>query len=65
MKQRRPRVKPLSYFSAAFDDRVTAIARAYASGGYSMKEIGKHFGLHYSYISRIIKRVEEAKEYSS
>ena len=27
---------------------------AYASGGYSMKAIGKHFGLHYSRVSRIV-----------
>ncbi len=26
---------------------------AYASGGYSMKDIGEHFELHYSRISRI------------
>jgi DNA-binding MarR family transcriptional regulator len=28
---------------------------AYASGGYTMKEIGDYFGLHYSRISRLLK----------
>ena len=34
---------------------------AYASGGYSLKEIGDHFGLHYSRVSRILKKQYEAK----
>jgi putative transposase len=36
--------------------RDEAIYRSYNSGMYSMKEIGKYFGLHYSRISRIIKQ---------
>ncbi|WP_154699469.1 transposase, partial [Legionella pneumophila] len=35
-------------------NRDEAIYSSYKSGLYSMKEIGKHFGLHYSRISRII-----------
>ena len=31
------------------------------SGGYSLKAIGDHFGLHYSRVSRIVKRHMEAK----
>lgn len=34
---------------------------AYASGGYGMKQIGEHFGLHYSRVSRIIKEWDKAK----
>ncbi|MCF6211049.1 MAG: addiction module toxin RelE, partial [Gammaproteobacteria bacterium] len=30
------------------------ITLAYQSGGYSMKEIGSYFRLHYSRVSRII-----------
>jgi putative transposase len=37
-------------------ERDEAILRAYASGGYSLKEIGDHFDLHYSRISRIVKK---------
>ncbi|QBQ54057.1 transposase [Nitrosococcus wardiae] len=57
--QRRPVAKPLEYFSKKYHDRDTAIVQAYASGGYSMKEIGAHFGLHYSRISRIIRAADK------
>ncbi|ADE13452.1 protein of unknown function DUF1568 [Nitrosococcus halophilus Nc 4] len=57
--QRRPVAKPLEYFSRKYRDRDTAIVQAYASGGYSMKEIGAHFGLHYSRISRIIRAADK------
>jgi hypothetical protein len=30
-------------------------------GGYSMKEIGEYYGLHYSWISRIVGNKEQAK----
>ena len=33
--------------------RNEAIQRAYASGAYSLAQIGRHFGLHYSTVSRI------------
>ncbi len=36
-------------------DRDQAINAAYASGGYTMKEIGDYFGLHQSRISKIIR----------
>ncbi|WP_241480355.1 hypothetical protein [Legionella norrlandica] len=44
-------------------NRDEAIYSSYKSGLYSMKEIGKYFGLHYSRISRIIKQyyIQEAK----
>ena len=51
--QRRGIVKPLSEYAENYI-RNEAIANAYASGGYSMKEIGDYFGLHYSTISGII-----------
>jgi len=34
---------------------------AYASGGYSLKAIGDHVGLHYTRTSRIVRRSHEAK----
>jgi transposase len=42
-------------------ERDEAIFHAYASGGYSLKEIGDHFGLHYSRVSRILKQQRLAK----
>ena len=35
-----------------------AIVDAYASGGYTLKEIGDHFGLHYATVSRLIKNTK-------
>ena len=60
VKQRRAVAKPLSHFSVEQRSRDEAIVAAYASGGYSMKEIGDHFGLHYSYVSKIISRSRKA-----
>lgn len=50
--QRRPPPKPLTRI-AETHGRGEAIFKAYASGGYSLKEIGNYFGLHYSRVSRI------------
>lgn len=60
-RQRRPLAKPLHHYAANATTRDEAITAAYASGGYSMKEIGDHFGLHYSYVSKIISRATEEK----
>jgi REP element-mobilizing transposase RayT len=58
--QRRPRAKTLAEYKKQAANRNEAIAVAYASGGYSMKEIGEYFGLHYSRVSRLIG-LERAK----
>jgi len=34
---------------------------AYQSGGYSMKEVGAYFGVHYSSVSKIIKQAENSQ----
>lgn len=52
---------PLERFEAESVDRDRAIAAAYASGAYTMKKIGAHFGLHYSQVSRIIRAVEDTR----
>jgi len=36
-------------------DRETAIRHAYATGGYTLHEIGDYFDLHYSTVSRIAR----------
>lgn len=59
--QRRKIPKPLECYARKYPDRDEAIDQAYASGGYGMKEIGAHFGLHYSRVSRIIGGRGEAK----
>ena len=59
--QRRKPAKPLEYYAKKHPDRDKAIAQAYASGAYGMKEIGDHFGLHYSRVSRILAELRLAK----
>ncbi len=52
--QRRQVAKPLAYYQEQYGDRNTAIIEAYESGAYTMREIGDHFRLHYSRVSRIV-----------
>jgi putative transposase len=59
--QRRPLPQPLAQI-AEEHERDEAILRAYASGGYSLKEIGDHFDLHYSRVSRIVKKQRLARD---
>ena len=53
--QRRPTPKSMAEYESLSNDRNMAITRAYKSGGYTLKEIGDYFGLHYSSVSGIIK----------
>ena len=53
--QRRAKSPPLASF-LAIADRNTAIAQAYATGSYSMKEIAQTFHVHYATVSRIVKK---------
>ncbi|MES1938200.1 REP-associated tyrosine transposase [Salinisphaera hydrothermalis] len=56
--QRAGRARPIGDYEKEAGSRDAAIVAAYASGGYTMQELGAYFGLHYSRISRIIKRFE-------
>jgi putative transposase len=60
--QRRPVAKPLDHYVRQSRDRNDAIRRAYESGGYGLKAIGDHFGLHYSRVSRIVTAGEKAND---
>ncbi|GAB1233764.1 hypothetical protein UT5_01570 [Ferrigenium sp. UT5] len=62
LSQRRAMAKALEHYAAKGSSRDEAIANAYNSGAYSMKEIGNHFGLHYSRVSRIIAHQRKVKE---
>jgi REP element-mobilizing transposase RayT len=53
--QRRPAPRPLDRYGDAAPDRAEAMARAYLSGGYSQAEIARHFGVHYSTVSRAVR----------
>lgn len=57
-KQRRQAPKRLEEYEQAAKTRDEAIFAAYCSGGYTLKEIGSYFGLHYSRVSRIVAKVK-------
>jgi REP element-mobilizing transposase RayT len=59
--QKRKRPKPLDYYSAKHKMRNNGIIAAYQSGGYSMKAVGDHFGVHYSSVSKIIKKAGDSQ----
>jgi hypothetical protein len=56
--QRRHLARPLSYYAGIFPDRREAMARAFLSGVYTMREIAEHFGVHYSTVSRAVGSLE-------
>jgi len=56
--QRRPLAKPLPWYEENAGDQKKAMALAYASGDYTMKEISEWFCVHYSTVSRAVKLFE-------
>ena len=56
--QRRSLAKPLQWYKDNIADRKQAMALAYASGDYTMKEISEWFCVHYSTVSRAVKLFE-------
>lgn len=56
--QRRALPQPISHFAHELPDRNRAIVNAFRDGGYTLKEIGEHFGLHYSHVGRIVRAAE-------
>ena len=57
--QRRPLARPLPEYLDTFADRREAMAAAYATGDYTMQEIATFFNVHYSTVSRAVKRAEQ------
>ncbi len=55
---KRAMPKPISYYQKKYKNESEAITRAFLSGGYTLKEIGDHYGKHYTTISRIVKQNE-------
>ena len=47
--------RPIDEYAHQHPDRDLAIAAAYASGGYTLRDIGDYFGLHYSRVSKIVR----------
>jgi len=57
--QRRPKPLELDEYKRCSRSRNDAITKAYASGGYTLKEIGTFFDLHYTRVSRIISMAKD------
>ncbi|GAW96960.1 hypothetical protein MTCD1_02583 [Colwellia marinimaniae] len=53
-KQRSITPLTLVEYQKCSSTRNEAIITAYKSGGYTMKQIGNHFNVHYSLVSRIV-----------
>ncbi|MCP4324970.1 MAG: transposase [Alteromonadales bacterium] len=56
LKQRSKPPLPLAQYQQQSSSRDEAIFLAYKSGGYTLRQIGDHFKLHYSRVSRIVAK---------
>ena len=57
--QRRAPAKSITHY-VRLPDRKLGMQRAYASGDYTLSQIGEHFGVHYSTVSRAVGRRKDA-----
>ena len=57
--QRRPTPQPLQGYARAHPDKHTAMVAAYRLGGYTMQAVADYFGVHYSTVSRAVRRAED------
>lgn len=55
-QRKAKKVKPLSDFNKRFKNIKTAMVKAYETGNYTLDQIGSHFGVHYSTVSRTVKK---------
>jgi hypothetical protein len=58
MLQKKKTAKPIGFYQTKYKDEKQAIYQAYLSGSYTLKEIGEHYGKHYTTISRIVNSIE-------
>jgi len=56
--QRRVQAKSLDWYMENYSSRDEGIVSAYATGDYLMKDIADEFSVHYSTVSRAIKKAE-------
>jgi len=56
--QREAPPRPLPAFTRRYTDRREAMARAHLEGGYSQAAVARHFGVHYSTVSRAARRFQ-------
>ena len=53
---RRPVALPLFDYASQHPERDAAMRAAFVSGDYTQQQIAVHFGVHYSTVSRAVKR---------
>lgn len=53
--QRRLLAHPIEHYRLMHEDRRAAMAAAFVSGNYSMREIADAFGVHYATVSRAVR----------
>ena len=53
--QKQSPLKPLAYYQEKYPSRNQAMAEAYRSGHYTLKIVGKFFGVSYATVSRAVK----------
>lgn len=58
-KQRQAPVKLLDDYANTHADAPAAMVAAYRSGDFSLAAIGRHFGVHYSTVSRTVRAAEQ------
>ena len=56
--QRKAKPKTMDYYLKQATNRDDAILRAWNSGGYTQKNIADYFSIHYSRVSKIIKKAK-------
>ncbi len=61
LSQKRKMAKPIGDYQKVHRSRDEAIYAAYQSGGYKMSELAEYFGLHYSSVSKIIRKLEASR----
>ena len=59
--KRRPIAKPLTQYAHDHPQRNDAIVAAFRGGGYTLRDIGDFFGIHYSRVSRIVQAADAAR----
>ncbi len=55
-QRKEKKIKPLCDFSTRFKDSKIAMVKAYKTGNYTLEQVSSHFGVHYSTVSRTVKR---------
>ena len=55
-QRKSKKVKPLTDFGKRFKNIRVAMVKAYETGNYTLDQIGSHFGVHYSTVSRTVKK---------